>query len=589
MALASAAWAQEYRFAVEADKTTVTLGGVVTLTYRLEGGNPTEFKEPQAQGFDYASYVSQGMEMRQFGSRFTKAITFSVSIKPKQVGTLVVQPASVVVSGSRLESDKIVIQVTDKGQAEKDFYARIAQGLYIKVSLSKNTVYVGEQVRLTYTLYRNASTPIANLEYKTLPEYDGFWKEVLVDRQKFQLTDELINGERYQTGILESVILFPQKAGTFTLDPFVLHTRIPVPSRRRTNPFFFDFDDFFGSYNYLDYDIESPITKLTVNPLPQPQPSAFSGLVGKFSFTAALSAQQVEVDDAITLNATVTGTGNLRMLNPWRLQLPLGLEDYPNKTHDNVSTKSGVMQGNRRFEYLMFPRREGVFKLPELSLCFFDVETEKYITLSSGILSFQTGKSSEVVGTNAPTAGKGPVVKSDIAFINNDIQYIIPDLSRLYPLGYSPFLSSSHILWSSVPFIILVMAIWLYRRYGPGQQLGPAYGMRHALILAKKHLDQAQKHMVSGRENLFYDEVSKALATFLTQRLGLPAGEYSRDRVEQALQERGFTPPEAQAIGQVIDLCGFARFAPGTKALVMHDVFIQTSQAMAQIDQKLGA
>jgi len=180
--------AQEYRFYVEANKKVVTLGNIITLTYRFEGGEPSHFQAPKLPDFDYVSGISQGKEIKQFNNIISRAVTFSFSIKPKAIGEFVLEPAIVTINGAKLESDKITITVTDKSEEEKGVFSQISENLYIKAYLSKSEVYVGEQVKVTFKMFKNASLPIAELDYKTVPEYDGFWKEIIADRQNFQLT-----------------------------------------------------------------------------------------------------------------------------------------------------------------------------------------------------------------------------------------------------------------------------------------------------------------------------------------------------------------------------------------------------------------
>ncbi|MBI1184713.1 hypothetical protein GC194_10600 [bacterium] len=577
--------AQEIRFLVEANKKTITLGNTITLTYKFIGGNATDFRPPKLVDIDYASYVTQGMEVRQFNNNVTRAVTFSFSIKPRKTGEFEIPPATVMYQGNRMESDKITIKVLDKSEAEKGIYEQIAENVFVKAYLSKNNVYLGEQVKLTFKLFKKVNMPIAELNYKSVPEYDGFWKEVLQDNRNFEMKEELIDGERFQTGILESVILFPQKTGEVVIDPYVMHAKIPYQTKRRGYPSIFD--DFFGQVKYYDYDLSAPAIKIDVKPLPPGKPHDFSGLVGEFTFNAALTDTQVEIDDAVTLNIEVAGQGNLKLIKPWELEFPSGIEDYPTKTHDNISTSSGLMSGSRRFEYLMFPRREGIFKLPAIRFSYFDVEQEKYVSFSENDLSFKVGKGTNV-NTVESVGGQHATIQNDVDFINNDIQFIKFNNINLFPMGYSAFLSAPHIAFTLAPFGLLFLLVFVRKKKEEEAKDVVGTKMKRATSLAKKRLQTAGKLLDEGNEDAFYNEVSRAVFGFLSHKFAIKESEMSKAFALKKLQEAGLPQELIDKCEKLIDDCEFARFAPGPKGGVARNIYQNAVEVISNIENKLA-
>lgn len=570
-----------YRFYVKANKRTITLSEGVQLTYKFEGGNPSDFTPPQLDDFQFASGISQGQETQIINNRISRAKTFQFVLKPTKIGTFTIGPAKVTVNGRKLESDPITINVIDKSDQEKDIYRQIKENLFIKAYLSKNEVYVGEQVKVTFKMFKRVD--ISELNYKSVPAYDGFWREVISDKKEFQLSNERIDGKNYQTGILESVILFPQKTGELVIDPYVLETKIPVKTRSRNFNSFFD--DMFGSYKNYDFDLRSPSLKLTVKPLPEGKPADFSGLVGVFDFSASLTTSKLEVNDPVTLNVIVKGKGNLKLLEPWTFDYPSGIEDHPPQTHDKISKSGGVFQGTRRYEYLMVPYRDGMYKLPPINFSYFDIEQQKYRSFSSGELVFQVGKGGESVDFSQSSTGSiKESMKSDVNFINEDIQFIKFNNLFLQPLGFSQFGSITHISLSLAPLILCGLLLFVRRKKEVDEQDVVGTKRRRATIMAKKRLKVAKSLLDKGDPILFYDEVSHAAFGYLSDKFNIPLSEMSRDKALEVLSQQGLDETLIERTGKLLDECEFARFAPGDTFGKMDAIYSEAVTIISQIE-----
>ena len=570
-----------FRFYVKANKKTITLSETVQLTYKFEGGAPSEFIPPSLKNFQFASYISQGHETQIINNRISKAKTFKFTLKPNKMGTFTIPPATVTVNGKKLLSDEITIKVVDKSDQEKDIYRQIKENLFIKAYLSKNEVYVGEQVKVTYKMFKRVD--ISELNYKSVPAFDGFWKEVLNDKKDFQLSNEQVDGKNYQTGILESVILFPQKTGDIVIDPYVLETRIPVKTRsQRYNSIF---DDVFGSYKNYEYDLRSPSLKLKVKPLPPGRPANFSGLVGSFDFSATLTTSKLEVNDPVTLNVTVKGKGNLKLLEPWVFDYPSGIEDHPPQTHDNITKSGGILQGSRRYEYLMIPYRDGMYKLPPVNFNYFDVERGKYQNFSSGELVFQVGKGQDLANiTSNPNGGMKTGVKNDVNFINEDIRFIKFNNLSLRPLSFSHFGSVGHVVLSTMPLFLFGLLILMRRKKEVDEQDVIGTRKKRATTLAKKRLKSAKSLLDKGEPSLFYEEVSRAALGYLCDKFNIPMAEMSKDRATTVLLESGIEPDLVDKVGRLLDECEFARFAPGDTYGKMDTVYADAVAVISQIE-----
>ena len=575
--------AQEYKVFVEADKNAVTLGGIIQLTYRFKGGVPLAFQSPDlGKNFKQVGYISQGNEIRTINGRRSQMHTFSFAIRAVKIGKSTITPAVIKSKAGEFASDPITLKVLDKSQLEKEKSARIAKNIYIKAYLSESDVYVGQQINLRYKLFIKSNMPVSELSVKSQPEYDGFWKETISDHVGIKLQEEVVDNQRYQTGVLESVILLPQKTGDLVIDPYILHTKIREQAQSNGRNIF---DDFFGNYKYYNHDVKSQQITIKVKSLPKNKPTNYSGLVGTFDFSAELNKTQAEKDDGVTLNVIVKGQGNLKLLKPWELSLPPGIEDYPCKVHDNISFASGSLGGTRHFEYLLYPRREGVFKLPKIDFSYFDVEKESFVQFESGDLQFKVGN-----GQNQQVyqEGQNPdAVQHSVDYINEDIEFIQVNNISLREKGQSSFGSAMHIVGVVSPLALLSLLIVARRKKEEAAKDVVGTKKKKATNQAKKRLKKAAVLLESKKEEEFYNEISKAIYGFLGDKLSIEEGQMSHDVISEKLIAHGGPQELADETKSFLAACEFARFAPGNKEDKMNEIYSQAMSLISQLENIL--
>ena len=78
-----------------------------------------------------------------------------------------------------------------------------------------------------------------------------------------------------------------------------------------------------------------------------------------FSITSSLSPQQLKTNDALTMKITISGTGNMKLINTPEVAFPKDFETYDAKVTDNFSKSSSGLTGTKTFEYLAVPRHAG--------------------------------------------------------------------------------------------------------------------------------------------------------------------------------------------------------------------------------------
>jgi hypothetical protein len=110
---------------------------------------------------------------------------------------------------------------------------------------------------------------------------------------------------------------------------------------------------------------------------------------------------------------------------------------------------------------------------------------------------------------------------------------------------------------------------------------------KRANKMAQKRLRLAQQYMKEQRQNLFYDEVLKALWSYLSDKLGIPTSNLTRDNVSAEL-ERHTVPADLIAhVLHIIEQCEYARYAPVMGDNPMGNLYTETVQLISDLDGKI--
>jgi hypothetical protein len=142
------------------------------------------------------------------------------------------------------------------------------------------------------------------------------------------------------------------------------------------------FDDL--SIVQRQYATTGPIS-LTVSPLPpQGRPTAFSGLVGRYTITARATPTEVSVGEPIDLDVTVTGPHPLSLVPP--LDLYSQLNPHQGDQQLRLSREpvlASVDGAAARFTTSVRARSVAVKEIPAVSLSYFDPFERRYKTAAS--------------------------------------------------------------------------------------------------------------------------------------------------------------------------------------------------------------
>ena len=181
--------------------------------------------------------------------------------------------------------------------------------------------------------------------------------------------------------------------------------------RQRTGtPFDFFLDDFFDDPFFSSMrqqagtkPLQTNSLQVNVKPLPE-APTGFNGAVGRFDIKSKSDITELRANEALTFSLTVSGRGNLSLLEAPQVDFPQGLEAYEPKIVDNINKGDNGLSGSRTFEWIVIPQTEGKFTLPGINYVYFDPSSGHYVTKTTEPIKIKVSKG--VATTVARTRGR---------------------------------------------------------------------------------------------------------------------------------------------------------------------------------------
>lgn len=447
--------------------------------------------------------------------------------------------------------------------------------LLVVIQLSQNEVYQGQPVVATMKIFTRLD--LADFENLQFPDFKGFWAKEIETPRQVRFNTEVYNGREYHAGLLRQYALYPQKSGELQIDPLKVTVRYRVRGARQSF-----FDEFMGTFRTDSRAIESAPRKIKVLPLPAGAPSSFTGAVGKFDIKAKVDNSKLKTNEALSYTLTVTGAGNMQLLQKPELQLPSTVEVFPPKVVENYSLRNGVQTGSVTYEYTLIPRAPGKLQLPAFEFSYFDPQARAYKT--------STGQSFEIDveadSTQNLTTVTGAISKEDIQYLGQDIRHIFVGKISLHPLTLS--LVGSFFWWLIfLLFVAIFAALWviLRRRQEYFADLTLVRG-RRAGGVARKRLKRAKSYMNVDAAQ-FYIELERAVWGYFSDKLAIELSDLSSDGLRVALQEQKVPTETIEKIQRVISQCEYARYAPSALQGSQDEIYADTLDAFEELERWL--
>ncbi|MCB9046295.1 MAG: protein BatD [Chitinophagales bacterium] len=632
--------AQDAVFSASASANKIGIQDQVQVQYMIKDVPNLKTLGPKPEiSKDFAivggPYQSSGTQMSYVNGHMTRSesITITYVLQPKRKGKMTI-PAAVATDGNgdTYESNSLPLEVVDGTLAQQrqqraydpfnddPFEALMQQrqrqmqamqqrqqqqqatpeeanvnldkDLFIKVEVDKSKVHVGEQITASYKLY--AALPM-NVSISKLPSLNGFWTQDF-DMPKGKITpvEKVVDGKRYQVFTLKKSALFPQQSGTLELDPAEAEgvARIVQKTRQRDpffdDPFFSSFfmddpmaDQFFSRMAYKDVRVtlKSKPVKIEVLPVPEEgKPESYTGAVGDFTVNSSIDKTEITTDDVANLKLVITGSGNIKLIEAPRLQLPNGLSGYDPAIVDTITGRTTTISGSKTITYAISARTPGDYTIPSIPFTYFNPETGKYVTSNTAPVKIQVKP-----GKNYMADAPSNTLLTDIHPIHTS------------PIGNLKLNSKPIVLsvgyWSiyAVPLFAFIGIIAWKRREDELAKDTTLLRNRRANKVALKRLAAAQKLLQKNERTPFYEEISKAIWLYLSDKLNIPLSSLSKENVWDALHNRNIDRALQQQTEQVMNECETALYSGTGGSQQMNQTYNEAVAVISKLEESFKA
>ncbi len=586
------------KLTAQASKNKVAVGESFQISFSLNTSG-SNFKAPALNEFDVYSGPSQSTSMSFINGAMSQSISLSYIIAAKKEGKINIGPASINMNGTIIQSNSMTIEAFKAGSSNAQHQGNnnhsnqnsaaaaaenISENIFVKTIISKTKAYLGEQITVThkiYTLYQ-----LRGFKDIKFPDYTGFWAQDIASNAQIQVVNENVNGVNYQVGELKHTYLFAQRSGKIEIEPMKIECVVRKQSNKKSNDIFEQF--FGGGFEDATFAVKSKAVTIEILPLPElNKPAGFSGAVGNYTFKTQLSKDNIKTNDAINLIVTLTGRGNIKLVEPSKIDFPEDFETYDPKIKENVVAGTNGVSGSKTFDYLIIPRHEGDYKINPLNFSYFDTEKKQYVILPSPEFNIHVIKGPE--DNNPAASSLNFRSKEDIKVLGNDIRYIKTTDIQLQPKGDYFFGSKLFYLGMVLPFFAFFGFLFVQRKKAELNKNAVAMKSRKATKMAKKRLILAEQYLKSNNKEKFYVEIFNALYGYVGDKLNILIADLNKEHISEKLIARSVDSETIQQLLTTLDNCEYARYSPSAVSSDINDIYNNAVQLITKIENGLSS
>jgi len=584
----------QVKFSATVSSQKINKNEFITLRLQVENANEVQaITPPVISNFQLVSGPLQESGMTSNNGDVKRYIALSYVLQPKGPGNFSLPAVTATADGKTYKSNAITIQVLNalgtnnqaavnsnpfgsinpfdeaatpapfndyilrKGENAAD---KVSRNMFVKLELNKTSCYVGEPVIATYKLYTRLKSE-SNLVKN--PSFNGFSVIDLQQPDNLTYTREKVNGREYNVYIVRRSQLYPLQPGNVELDPVEIENNVhfikEAYANRQGDLLSEIFQQFEGAGIPAEGMEEQKITlkskpaSITVKPLPDSNaPESFKGAVGKFDIDAVLEKNNFTTDDAGRLNVTITGAGNLQLVNTPDIDWPQGFEAFDPKTTDELEKTTVPVSGRKIIVYTFTMLSPGTYTIPAIRFSYFDPEEKKYTTDSTLPISF--------------TVTKGTGIKNDSTA-----------LAKKEKAGIlNSFFSNRRWMVSTVAFLIICgLIIWLKRDKKREEKIKEEAAVLQAEQerIAAENIAEAEEvkpvNYLEGASDLlygnaadFYTALNGGLKLYLSQKLHLPVESISKKNIAEYLDNKNIPTNTAIQLQQIVSDIELQLYAP---------------------------
>ncbi|HSV11909.1 MAG TPA: BatD family protein [Hanamia sp.] len=607
----------QVKFSVVCPDRKIGKNDLLQIQFKVEGAsNVDNITPPSFNNFTIVSGPNQQRSVTNINGKISQSVSIGFSLQPVSTGKFKIGSATAVADGNNYKTNPIFIEVVAGSVVQQnnsnqnssplpnlnfdfppapvthqfDDYilkpgenvaGKVKKNIFLKLEVDKKSCYVGEPVVATYKLYTRLPSQTTVTD---APSFNGFSVSDIDVTNNATL--EKYEGRLYNVYTMRKVQLYPLQPGNITIDPVVADNKITFiksqyANSQRSDPFFDMFDNMgqaaLPPEAQIDQNVTLKSTSVVINVKPLPsenKPADFRGAVGDFTITSSLEKDNITTDDAGILKLTVSGKGNIQLINAPSITWPKGIDGYDPKVKDNVDKTQVPMQGSKVFSFPFTVSKAGKYTIDSISFSYFDPQTSSYKTLRTAPVQVDVKK-----GKGVPTNSlvKNSQQNSSDNFFTERTEVIA---GIVFVIG--------------IIFLILFLIIKKNRNKDDQEREIKVDDLKNEIPEATEEfkipespLTQAHEKLVQQDSKEFYHTLDASLKKYLSSKFKVPANELSRKRLTEELDKCNVSLNTSLMLTSLLDEIEMNLYAPPSNANELNNVFEKASGVVSLLDKQV--
>jgi hypothetical protein len=610
----------QVKFSAVGSAKTMSKNDLFDVQYIVENAaNVEQITPPSFKNFTVVSGPTHQSGMTNINGNVKQFVGIEFLLKPNGPGNFTLPPATAKVDGKTLQSNSLSIQVTNntsgassggtsispfanvlpdlfsapskhqyddyilrKGEKPDD---KIKKNLFVNAELNKTTCYVGEPIIATYKLYTRLKS---ETNVTKNPSFNGFSVIDLEMPDNFTERSQKYNGRDYTVYTLRKVQLYPLQSGTIELEPIEVDNNVTFIKGDYANAgddVFFDIMRNFAGGGYMGDEVQnqkvtlqSKPVNIIVKPLPLAgQPKEFKGAVGNFKIDAKLQKDDaMTTDEAGNLSISISGNGNLQMINAPDISWPEGIEAFEPKLSENIDKSSVPLKGEKVFNYAFTVSKPALYTIPPISFSYFDNNTEAYKIVTTKPLTINVTK-----GKSNRQTLISPVN------INNKPEGVIQKFfNQLWVLLVAGFAISGLIVFLILKSIRKKNLVSKSSTEEKNKTQEASISTKEEIEVYQDPLHEAEEALLQNDTGNFYHTINNCLRKYLSGKLKYPEKELTRKKINELLDNHNVGVGTTLILTSLLDKIEMNLYAPLSSANQMQDVYETASEVISLLDKQ---
>jgi hypothetical protein len=618
--------AQAMIFSAHASSAKVGLQSRFQITYTIVNANDiAKFQAPSFQNFVIVGGPMQSSSFSTINGSSSSSISYTFYLQPKTTGKFIIPVAQAIVDGRVVKSNAIPIEVVvgktvpsakgknyidpfddpifnnpfDKNSTHKPPQKKstnpsiplpnsnsilqsndLKNKVFVRIDVDKTKVFLGEQITVSYNLYTQLPLE-AGIKKMLSPE--GFWVQEYPKAINPQESERVVeNGKEYRKYTLRKTALFATKSGELLIPPIEIEGAIDGGDDSKDEGSRSIIGSMLnqllnGSNNLrIPFQLTSNSVSILASPLPESSidNANISTNVGQYTIEGNLDKMEITTDESSRLAITIKGVGNIKMISAPKLSIPGDFETFEPTISDTITSLDGAIAGYKTFKYTLVPRNTGELHISAASFSFFNTQSQQYETINTPPYTIKV------------MPGKKQL-KKPISKLPQDIHDIINDDTmqkskvKIWPL------SEWYWLAYLLPIGLLVATSIYKKRKLNAVKNAALQEIKQANTIALQRLSIAKEMLSNNNANGFYNETSKAIWLYLSDKLSVPLSKLSKDNMWQLLTDEGIDSQLQNDIKSVTQECEQALYAIGN-AQNMQATYDAANKIIVSLEHQLS-